>query len=126
MSWLLAEKLAVTRLDPDIPNVKLFEFEKTSVPVLTLCVPTERPNGVSDAEAVIVLEPTNPKVILFEFEKTTVPVDTDCPPAETPNGVSGNVEMEAVSTDPFETPKLTELESLHSQLSWDIDMQMIP
>jgi len=64
--------------------------------------------------------------MLFEFENTTVPVDTDCPPAETPNGVSGDVEMDAVITDPFETPKLTEFASLHAQLSWDIDMRMTP
>ena len=37
--WVDSLKLAVMRVEPLIPNVKLFEFEKTIVPLVPVWVP---------------------------------------------------------------------------------------
>jgi hypothetical protein len=83
------EKLAVITELLFIPKVTPLLLLKTTVPVLTLCVPAEIPNGVSAGKlalAVILEDPDMPKLTLFELLKTSVPVETLCVPALIPNG----------------------------------------
>jgi hypothetical protein len=74
----------VTRELPLIPNVKLFEFEKTTVPEVAVCVPAAIALGAVDCEAdavAVMVLPFIPNETLFEFEKTTVPELADEPAA---------------------------------------------
>jgi hypothetical protein len=73
---------AVTRLDPLMPNVTLFELLKTSVPVDTDCVPALTPNGVSTGTDAVTTELLDiPNVTPFELLKTIVPLVAVCVPA---------------------------------------------
>ena len=101
------------RLEPLIPKVMLFEFEKTRVPVETLCVPALIPKGVSGvaatvAEAVMV-EPFNPNVTLFELENTTVPAVTEPAPFTATTG--SRETLAVIRVEPLR-PNVTPFESL--------------
>lgn len=80
------ENAAVMRDEPDIPKLTPLLFENTTVPVETLCVPPEIPNGVSPAATAdaVIVPPFMPKLMLFEFENTTVPDVNRLPAALTP------------------------------------------
>jgi hypothetical protein len=101
---------AVTRVEPLIPNVTLFEFEKTTVPEVAVCVPAASAPGAvdcaNDALAVTVLA-FNPNDTLLEFENVKADARLLVVPALTLKlpWVLATV-TEAVIVDAFR-PKLT-------------------
>lgn len=67
-----------------MPNVTLFESDRTIVPVLPDCVPAEiaTPPPPPPAKLAVITELFDiPNVTPFEFENTTVPDAAVCVPA---------------------------------------------
>jgi hypothetical protein len=70
---------AVTTELFDIPNVTLLEFEKTTVPLVAVCVPAAAARLFADA---VIVEALRPKETLFEFENVNAEARFDVVPAE--------------------------------------------
>ena len=94
--------LAVTTELLLIPNVTLFELEKTTVPLVAVCVPAAAARLFADA---VIVEPFKPNETSLLFEKVKAEAITEVVPAEMLMLASGLTE--AVMTEPFrpnETP----------------------
>jgi hypothetical protein len=77
---------AVIRVEPERPNVIPFEFEKTIVPEVAVCVPpwiAAIPAAAPGFTVAVIVDPFIPKETPFEFEKTIVPAFCDEPAADT-------------------------------------------
>ena len=103
--------LAVTTDELLIPKVTLFELEKTTVPLVAVCVPAAIAPGAVDCSALaeaVMVEPLRPKETLFEFENVMAERLFDVVPALTLMFVR-LVATEAVIVEAL-SPKLTPFE----------------
>src|SRR5208337_918868 len=89
----------------DIPNVTLFEFEKTTVPLVAVCVPAAAARLLALA---VIVEALRPKLTPFEFENVNADARLLVVPAETLMlaWVDATVTL-AVMTELFDIPNVT-------------------
>ena len=113
LAWVLATvTLAVTTDELLIPNVTLFELEKTTVPLVAVCVPAAIAPGAvlceKLAEAVIV-DASRPKLTLFAFAKVKALARFDVVPAERLT-LAAAAAKDAVTIDESLIPNVTPFE----------------
>ena len=118
LAWVEATVTdAVTTELFDIPKVTLLEFEKTTVPLVAVCVPAAAARLFADA---VIVEAFRPKEMLLLFENVNAEASFDVVPAEMLM-LAALTLIEAVRTDPF-SPKLTllELENVMAERFCDV------
>jgi hypothetical protein len=108
---------AVTTELFDIPNVTLFEFEKTTVPLVAVCVPAAAARLLALA---VMVEALSPNETLFELENVMAERLFDVVPADTLMFVS-EVATEAVMVEAFKPNEMPfEFENVNAEARFDV------